>query len=56
MDPYQFFQKEHIVLKAKEQKLIKVEAPFIDELSRLAIIEVLDKMTQSTMVLKLKFV
>ena len=31
------FPKEHIVLKPKEQKLIKVEAPFIDEISGLAI-------------------
>ena len=28
-----FFPKEHIVLKPKEQELIKVEAPFIDEIS-----------------------
>ena len=26
------FTKEHIVLKPKEQKLIKVKAPFIDEI------------------------
>ena len=49
------FPKEHKVLKQREQKLIKVEAPFIDEISGLAIIEVLDKNTQSTMMLKLKF-
>ena len=39
-----------------EQSLIKVEAPVIDEISGLAIIKVLDKNTQSTMILKLKFV
>ena len=33
------FPKEHVVLKPKEQKLIKVEAPFIDEISGLAIIK-----------------
>ena len=43
-------------LKTKGQRLIKVEAPFIDEISGLAIIKVLDKNTQSTMMLKLKFV
>ena len=43
-------------IKQKEQKLIKVEAPFIDEISRLAIIKVLDKNTQSTMMLNLKFI
>ena len=32
-----------------------MEAPFIDEISGIAIIKVLDKNTQSTMMLKLKF-
>ena len=45
MDPYPFFLKEHIALKPKEQKLIKVKAPFIDEL---------DGNTYSAMLLKLK--
>ena len=49
------FLKECMVLKPKEQKLIKVEVPFIDEISGLAIIKVLDKTTHSTMMLKLKF-
>ena len=49
------FPKECIVLKSREQKLIKVEAPFIDEISGIAIIKILDKITQSTMMLKLKF-
>ena len=50
------FPKECIVLKLKGQKLIKVEAPFRDEISGLDIIKVLDKNTWSTMMLKLKFV
>ena len=49
------FQKEHIVLKPKEQTLIKVEAQFIDNISGLAIIKILDKTTHITMMLKLKF-
>ena len=49
------FPKECIVLKPKEQKLIKVGAPFIDKISGLAIIKVLDKTTHSTMMLILKF-
>ena len=49
------FPKECIVLKPKEQKLIKVKAPFIDEISGLAIIKILDGSTHSTMLLKLKF-
>ena len=49
------FSKEHITLKPKEQKLIKVKAPFIDEISGLAIINILDGSTYNTMLLKLKF-
>ena len=49
------FPRECIVLKPKEQKLIKVKAPFIDEISGLAIIKILDGSTYSTMLLKLKF-
>ena len=51
-----YFPKECIVLKPKEQRFIKVEAPFINEISGLAIIKVLDKTTQCTMMLKLKFI
>ena len=36
------FPKEHITLKPKKQKLIKVKAPFIDEISGLVIIKILD--------------
>ena len=43
------------MLKPKEQKLIKVKAPFIDEISGLAIIKILDEITHSTMLLKLEF-
>ena len=49
------FPKECIVLKPKEQKMIKVKAPFIDEISGLAIIRILDGSTNSTMLIKLKF-
>ena len=50
-----FSPKDHIMLKPKEQKLIKVKAPFIDEISSLAIIKILGRSTYSTMLLKLKF-
>ena len=43
------------MLKPKEQKLIKVKFPFIDEISGLAIIKILDGRIYSTMLLKLKF-
>ena len=49
------FPKEKILLKPEEQKLIKVEASFIDEISGLAIVKILDKLTQSMMMLKVKF-
>ena len=49
------FPKEHVILKPKEQKLIKVKAPFMDEISGLAIIKILDGSTYSTMLIKLKF-
>ena len=44
-----------IILKPKEQKLITVNAVFIDEISDLAIIKILDGSTYSTMLIKLKF-
>ena len=43
-------------MKPKEQKLIKIEAPFIDEISGLAIVKMFDRRAQNTMMLKLKFV
>ena len=49
------FPQEHVVLKPKEQKLIKVKAPFIDEISGLAMVKILDGSTYSTILLKLKF-
>ena len=49
------FPKECVVLKPKEQKLIKVKTPFIDEISSLAIIKILDGGTYSTMLIKLTF-
>ena len=53
--PTHFFFKRAYCAKTKEQKLIKVKAPFIDEISSLAIIKILDGSTHSTMLLKLKF-
>ena len=47
--------KEEIVLKPKELKQIKIEAPFLDEISGLVIIKLLDKLTQSIIILKVKF-
>ena len=41
-------------MKPKEQKPNKGEAPFLDEISGLAIIKILDGSTYSTMLIKLK--
>ena len=49
------FPKEHILMRPKEQKLIKVDATLMDKISGLAIIKILDKIRHSTMMLKLKF-
>ena len=49
------FPIECVIIKPKEQKLIKVTAPFIYEISSLAIIKILDVNTYSTMLIKLKF-
>ena len=49
------FPKEQVVLKPEEQKMIKVKAPFIDEISGLAIIKILDGNTYSTRLIKFKF-
>ena len=47
--------EKEVILKPKEQKLIKVKAPFIDEISGMAIIKILDRGTYSTLLIKLKF-
>ena len=49
------FLEIEIVLKPSEQKLIKVKAPFVDEISGMAIIKILDGGTYSTLLIKLKF-
>ena len=50
------FPKEKVIIKPGEQKIVKIEALFTDEISSLAIIKLLDKLTHSIMVLKVKFV
>ena len=51
----QIFPENCAVLKPNKLKLIKVKAPFIDEISGLAIVKILDGGTHSTLLLKLKF-
>ena len=49
------FPEKEIVLKPSEQKLIRVKAPLVDEMSGMAIIKILDGGTYSTLLIKLKF-
>ena len=51
----QIFPENCMILKPNKQKLIKVKAPFIDEISGLAIVKMLEGGTHSTLLLKLKF-
>ena len=39
------FPEGCVILKPKEQKLIKVKAPYIDEILGLAIVKILDRVT-----------
>ena len=51
-----FFAKEEVEVKPKEQKLITVEAPFIEDISRMAITKLLDTKSYVALTLKLKFI
>ena len=44
-----------MILKPTEQKLVKVKAPFVDDISGMAIIKIIDGGTYSTLLIKLKF-
>ena len=49
-----FFPKEKREIKAKEQMLVMVEAPFVEEISGMAVVEVLDMHKQVINMIKLK--
>ena len=51
-----FFPKEQTLLKPGEQKYIKIEAVFIEEISGSTIVKMLHRKEQCTVMLKLKFV
>ena len=51
-----FFAKEKVEVKPKEQKLIIVEAPFVEEITGMAITKLLDIKSQIALTLKLKFI
>ena len=43
------------IVKSKERKFLKAEAPYVDKLSGLAIIKLLDQNTFYTLAMKVKF-
>ena len=49
------YPEKELILKPDEQKLVKVRAPFVDDISGLAIIKIIDGKTNSTLLIKLKF-
>ena len=49
------FPKEKIIIKPGEIKLVRIEVPFTNDISSLAIVKLLDKLTQSVIMLKVKF-
>ena len=48
------YPEKETILKPDEQKLVKVRAPFIDEILGLAIFKIIDGSTNSTLLIKLK--
>ena len=49
------YPEKEVILKPDEKKLVKVKAPFVDEILGLAIINIIDEKTNSTLSIKLKF-
>ena len=50
------FPKEKVSVKPKEQRLIVLEEPFVEEISGMAITKMLDAKEQKTLTMKLKFI
>ena len=49
------YPEKKLILKPDEQKLVMVRAPFVDKITGLAIIKIIDGQTNSTLLIKLKF-
>ena len=49
------YPEKELILKPNEQKLVKVRALFLDDISGLGIIKIIDRKTNSTLLIKLKF-
>ena len=48
------YPEKELILKPNEQKIVKVRAPFVDDISGLAIIKIIDGRTNSMLLIKLK--
>ena len=51
-----FFPVTTVEIAPKSQKMVTVEAPFIEELSEMAMVKILDMKEQNTNMIKLKFI
>ena len=51
-----FFPKEKVTVKPKEQNMLTLEAPFMEEISGMVITKMLDAKQQKTLTMKLKFI
>ena len=51
-----FLPREKVSVKPKEEKILTLEAPFIEEISGMAITKMLDTEEQKTLTMKLKFI
>ena len=51
-----FFPKEEVTVKPREQKVLTLEVPFMEEISGMAITKMLDIKEQKTLNMKLKFI
>ena len=51
-----FFPITAVEIAPKTQKIVVVEAPFIEELSGMAIVKILDMKEQATSMIELKFI
>ena len=50
------FPREQVIVKPGEKKLIPIEAPFIEEISGMTIVKIIDQGQTTPMMLKLKFI
>ena len=50
------FPQEQVIVKPGEKKVILIEAPFIEEISGMAIVKIIDQGQKMPMMLKLKFI